>query len=134
MANQDPTVRYLSPTGLQAPRGFSHIALATGTTLVMVAGQTPVGADRNVIGIGDLAEQTRTAMRNLGTALRAAGATWDHVVARRVYTTRPTDFAVIGDAIAEVTGAITQPPQTVIGVTGLARPEFLIEIEATAVL
>ena len=127
-------VSYLQPEALQPARGFSHVSLAQGSVLVSVAGQTPVDKNFNVIGRGDLAEQTRAAMRNVQRALAAAGAGWEHVVRRTVFTTRPTEFLAISAAIADVTGEIEQPPQSIVGVTGLVNPDFLIEIEATAVL
>jgi enamine deaminase RidA (YjgF/YER057c/UK114 family) len=86
------------------------------------------------MGEGDLAAQTRAAMESVGIALRAAGAGWDDVVRRTIYTVAPTEFEVIARAIAEVTGESADPPQTIIGVTGLALPELMIEIEVTALL
>jgi enamine deaminase RidA (YjgF/YER057c/UK114 family) len=55
-------------------------------------------------------------------------------VRRTVYTTRPTEFLAISRGIESITGSIPAPPQSIVGVTGLVRPEFLVEIEATAVI
>jgi enamine deaminase RidA (YjgF/YER057c/UK114 family) len=110
------------------------VAVATGSRLVFVAGQTAITPDFQIIGEGDLALQTRAAMESVGTALRAAGAGWDDVVRRTIYTTAPTEFEVISRAIAEVTGGAADPPQTILGVTGLALPGLLIEIEVTALV
>lgn len=68
-------------------------------------------------------------MRNLEVALREVGATWDDIVKRTVYTTRPTEYEVITAGIDEVTGGAGHPAQTIAGVTGLAVPGLLIEIE-----
>ena len=57
---------------------------------------------------------------------------WDDIVRRTVYTTMPTEFETISSAIAEVTGGAGYPAQTIAGVTGLALPGLLIEVEATA--
>ena len=73
-------------------------------------------------------------MRNIEHALAAAGAGWDDVVRRTIYTLRPTEWETIAAAIEEVTGGAEHPAQTIIGVTGLALPGLLIEIECTAVL
>jgi enamine deaminase RidA (YjgF/YER057c/UK114 family) len=73
-------------------------------------------------------------MENVGTALAAAGAGWGDVVRRTIYTVHPTEYEVIGRAIDDVTGDAGDPPQTIIGVTSLAIPGLLIEIECTAVL
>jgi enamine deaminase RidA (YjgF/YER057c/UK114 family) len=56
------------------------------------------------------------------------------VVRRTIYTVAPTEFEVIARAIQEVTGEREHPPQTIIGVTGLALPQLMIEIEVTALL
>lgn len=124
----------IDPPGLFPPPGFSHIAIATGQRLVCVAGQTALTPEFEVVGEGDLAAQTRAAMLNVGIALGAAGAGWGDVVRRTIYTVAPTEFEVIAQAIEQVTGKIAQPPQTIIGVSGLALPQLLIEIEVTALL
>ncbi|MFW6034100.1 MAG: RidA family protein, partial [bacterium] len=88
----------------------------------------------SVIGVDDLAAQTRAAMRNIEIALNAIGASWEHVVRRTVYTLHPTEFEVITGAIEEVQGSTEHPAQTIVGVTGLAVEGLLIEIEVTVLL
>jgi enamine deaminase RidA (YjgF/YER057c/UK114 family) len=129
-----PRIELIDPPDLQPARGFSHVAVGSGSRLVFIAGQTPVDRAFTVVGPGDLGEQTRAAMRNLHLALRAVGATWADVVRRTVFTTRPTEFLEISRAIAAVTGPVRQPPQSIVGVSGLVNPQFLVEIEATALL
>lgn len=122
------------PPGLHESPGYGHVAVTSSTTLVYVAGQVALDPEFELIGAGDLAEQTRAAMRNVEIALAEGGAGWDDVVRRTIYTTRPTEWETIGAAIDEVTGERGQPPQTVLGVTSLALPELLIEIEVTAAI
>lgn len=124
----------INPPELFVPPGFSHLAIGSGRRLVFVAGQVAVAPDFTIVGGDDLAAQTRSAMENLGIALRAAGAGWHDVVRRTIYTLAPTEFETITQAIEEVTGSTEHPAQTIIGVTGLALPGLLIEIEATALL
>ena len=81
----------------------------------------------------DLHGQTAAAMRNLKTAMDAAGVGWDDIVRRTIYTTQPTEYETITKAIDEVTGSADHPAQTIVGITGLAVPGCLIEIECTAV-
>ena len=127
-------MRPLTPPALHPPPGFSHISFSTGTRLIFVAGQVAVAPDLSIIGLGDLAEQTRAAMRNVQIALEAVGATFDDVVRRTIYTTRPTEFETIAAAVEEVQGSDNHPAQTVVGVTGLALVGLMIEIEVTVVL
>lgn len=126
--------RLINPPELFPPPGFSHVAVATGQRLVCVAGQVAITPDFAVVAEGDLAAQTRAAMGSVELALRAAGAGWDDVVRRTIYTVAPTEFEVIARAIEEVTGETAHPPQTIIGVTGLALPGLMIEVEVTALL
>jgi enamine deaminase RidA (YjgF/YER057c/UK114 family) len=123
----------VNPSELHPAPGFSHIAIAEGTRLVFIAGQVALDTRFQIVG-QDLFEQTKAAMHSVGKALEAAGASWDDVVRRTVYTLHPTEYEVITRAIDEVTGGADHPPQTIIGVTGLAVPGLLIEIECTAVV
>lgn len=126
--------RRINPPELFPPPGFSHAVVAEGRRTIFVAGQVALTPDFKIIGEDDLGAQTRAAMESVGVALRAAGADWDDVVRRTIYTLAPTEFEVIGRAIEEVTGSTEHPAQTIIGVTGLAVPGLLIEIEATALV
>ena len=82
----------------------------------------------------DLYGQTAGAMRNLEVAMDAVGVRWDDIVRRTIYTTQPTEYETITRAIDEVTGGAEHPAQTLVGITGLAVPGCLIEIECTAVV
>lgn len=122
----------VNPSGLHPAPGFSHVALAEGTRVVHLAGQLGLEADFS-LAAEDLFGQTVKAMQNVEVALRSAGVGWDDVVRRTIYTLHPTEYEVITRAIDEVTGGADHPAQTIVGVTGLAVPGCLIEIECTAV-
>ena len=121
----------VNPPELHPAPGFSHVAIAEGTRVVHFAGQLGLHADFSLVADG-LHGQTVGAMRNLAVAMRAAGVGWDDVVRRTIYTTEPTAYEVITQAIDEVTGGAAHPAQTIVGITGLAGPGCLIEIEGTA--
>ena len=111
----------INPPEIHPAPGFSHVVIAEGTRQTFFAGQTAISPDFEVIGGDDLHAQTVASMRNLEIAMRAAGVTWDQIVRRTIYTT-------------EVTGQTEDfPAQTILGVTGLAIPGLLVEIECTAV-
>jgi enamine deaminase RidA (YjgF/YER057c/UK114 family) len=120
----------INPPELHPTPGFSHIAVPTGARLVFVAGQVALDRDFNVVG-DNLAAQTKAAMENVGTALSAIGASFEDVVRRTIYTTQPNEWETIARAAEEVQGSDRNPPQTIVGVPGLALPELLIEIECT---
>lgn len=129
-----PHRELVNPPELHPAPGFSHIAIATGTKVVHFAGQVALDPQFGIVGGADLGEQTKAAMRNLEVALRAAGVNWGDVVRRTVYTLHPTEYETITAAIDEVTGGADHPAQTIVGITGLAVPGLLIEIECTAVV
>ena len=124
----------VNPAGLHPAPGFSHVAIASGTKVVHFAGQVALAPDFALVGGDDLYEQTRATMRNLATAMEAAGVEWGDIVRRTIYTLQPTEYETITRAIDDVTGGAAHPAQTIVGVTGLAVPGLLIEIECTAVL
>ena len=128
------TVQLINPRELHPAPGYSHIAIGKGQRLVCFAGQVALATDFSIIGGDDLAAQTRAAMKNLESALNAVGASWGDIVRRTIYTLAPTEVATISEAIESVTGSSEHPAQTIVGVTGLALPGLLIEIEATALL
>jgi enamine deaminase RidA (YjgF/YER057c/UK114 family) len=118
-----------NPAGIHPPPGYSHTVVATGSRLAFIAGQAALAPDFQLVGGDDLASQTRQAMANLAIALDELGGTWDDVVRATVYTTRPHDYEEIGGAMAEAMGGAAPPAQVLLGVTGLALPELLVEIE-----
>ena len=121
-----------NPDGLHPAPGFSHLAIAKGTRVVHFAGQLGLNPDFSLVA-EDLHGQTVGAMRNVEIAMEAAGVGWDDIVRRTIYTTEPTAYETITAAVDEVTGGAAHPAQTIVGVTGLAVPGCLIEIECTAV-
>ena len=123
----------INPPELHPAPGFSHVAVAEGTRVVHLAGQVALDREFGIVGGDDLGEQTRAAMRNVEAVLTAAGAAWGDVVRRTVYTLHPTEYETITAEIDDVTGGAEHPAQTIVGVTGLAVPGLLIEIECTAV-
>jgi enamine deaminase RidA (YjgF/YER057c/UK114 family) len=119
----------VNPSTIHPPPGYSHIVEATGSRLAFVAGQVALDQSFAVVGEGDLGAQTRQVMTNLQRALDELGATWDDVVKSTVYTTQPHEYEVIGAAMSEAMGDAAPPAQVIAGVSGLALPELLIEIE-----
>jgi enamine deaminase RidA (YjgF/YER057c/UK114 family) len=124
------------PPGLFHNPAFSQVVVATGTRTVYVAGQVSIDEHGAVVGAGDLAAQTAQAMRNVGLALAAAGAGYADVVKITTYVVdyQPEHRAVIGAARAPFFAEGARPASTLLGVSALAVPEWLVEIEAVAVV
>jgi enamine deaminase RidA (YjgF/YER057c/UK114 family) len=100
---------------------------------VHVAGTTATGPDGAIVGVGDVAAQTRQALQNIAAALEKAGARLDHVVRTRIYVTDISQWESVGRAHGAVFGSI-RPASTMVEVKGLVSPEMLIEIEADAIV
>lgn len=124
------------PKGLLHNPGFSQVVAASGTRTIYTAGQVPIDEHGALVGAGDLAAQTAQAMHNVGLALDAAGATYADIVKITTYVVnyRPEHRAVIGKARAPFFLAGAPPASTLVGVAALALPDWLVEIEAVAVV
>ena len=133
------TVQYLNPAGLMQQTPYHHVAAASGTTHLYLSGQVSRAADGTPIAPYDLGGQVAQVMRNVATALAAAGASFENVVHQRFYVVkwRPEhteEFMGALAAVAEEVGlAFPMPPTTLIGVESLFEPDILVELEASAV-
>ena len=100
---------------------------------VYVAGTTGLGADGELVGVGDPYLQTVQALDNVEAALLAAGAELRHVVRTRIFVTNIEDWREVGKAHAERFGEI-RPACTMVEVARLISADMLVEIEADAVV
>jgi enamine deaminase RidA (YjgF/YER057c/UK114 family) len=136
-AAQGGRVELLSPKGLVQSPAFSNVCVVSGPVrTIYVGGQDAVDADGKVVGEGDLTAQTAQILRNIKTALSAAGAGPEHVVKWQVFVVEGQDFATGYAAFQTVWGKQPNPPPVITAavVKGLARPEFLVEMDAIAVV
>jgi enamine deaminase RidA (YjgF/YER057c/UK114 family) len=122
--------------GLFSNPGYSHAVAASGTRTIYTAGQVPVDETGALVGAGDLAAQTEQALRNVGLALAAAGASYADVVKITTYVVnyKPEHRAIIGKARAAFFAGGPPPASTLVGVAALALSEWLVEVEAIAVI
>jgi enamine deaminase RidA (YjgF/YER057c/UK114 family) len=124
------------PEGLLTNQGFSQVVVAMGKRTIYTAGQVSIDERGELVGGDDLAAQTAQAMRNLGLALAAAGAGYADIVKITTYVVkyRPEQRAVIGKARAPFFASGEPPASTLVGVAALALPDWLVEIEAVAIV
>lgn len=111
--------------------GFSR-AVRVGN-FVSVAGTTPIGPNRNTVGVGDPAAQTRRCLEIIRAALEEAGASLNDVIRTRIFLTRIADWERVGEAHGEFFRDI-RPASTMVQVARLIDPEWLVEIEADAII
>jgi enamine deaminase RidA (YjgF/YER057c/UK114 family) len=100
---------------------------------VFVSGQGALSADGAIVGAGDFEAQTRQVFENLSTVLEQAGGALGSIVKLTVYLTEIANVRDFGRIKAEYLPG-PQPASTAVGVTALALPEMMIEVEAFAVL
>ena len=129
--------RVITPREFGAPLGmYSHGMLAPGGELLVVAGQVGVGHDGKVAG-ADVVSQTKQAFENVRAVLEAGGCRWRDVVRLQTFLVSADDIPGFMKARQEVfpgwfaDGAY--PPNTLLVVSRLVRPELRVEIEAMAV-
>jgi enamine deaminase RidA (YjgF/YER057c/UK114 family) len=133
------TVTLVNPDGLPKPEVYRQMSIATGSKLVFLAGQVARDAQGRPVGEGDLAAQVEQAYLNIGTALVAAGGSFDDVAKLTVYVVdwTPDKMPLLGEGVARAAaklGVDPVKPITLLGVAALGEPDLLVEVEATAVL
>jgi reactive intermediate/imine deaminase len=124
---------YGRPEGSPPSNGYSHAVTFSGP-MVAVSGQVPLDADGQLVGKGDAEAQTRQVYANLAVALEAAGSRLADVVKLTVYLTDLDDLAAFRRVRDEHQNAARPPASSLVRVAGLVHPDFLVEIDALAVV
>jgi enamine deaminase RidA (YjgF/YER057c/UK114 family) len=137
MSDDSKKFRAFSPPQLPKPVGYSHLAEISAGKIIYVAGQVAMDASGNIMGQGDYTAQLKQVFANLKTALEAAGASFKNVVKLNYYIVDSVDrsqffaYREVRDKYVDISNP---PVATVVIVRGLFSPEFLVEIEAIAVV
>lgn len=124
----------LIPSTMPKSVGYSQIATVTGGALVFISGQVALDKSGNVVGKDDFRAQVQQVFENLKAAIEAEGGTFDDVIKLNSYLvdlSHLSDFREVRDQYVNVKNP---PASTAVRVAGLFRPEFLVEIEAVAVV
>ena len=124
-------VTHIQPTTIHETPGYSHIAVGAG--LAYISGQVPLEPDGTLVGAGDVEAQAAQVFANLAAALAAVGADFTDVLRLNCYI---TDASFVSGCRAARNRILPtpQPASTLAVVDALASPEWLIEIEAVAVV
>ena len=127
--------RNINPWKWQDQYGFSQgIEVTNASRVLYCAGQASVDENGKPVHAGDMRKQIEQAFRNLEAVLKASGFGLANVVRLNYYTTDVEAFLSASDVVgSRLTAAASQPSGTLLGVTKLAFPGLMIEIEATAV-
>jgi enamine deaminase RidA (YjgF/YER057c/UK114 family) len=132
--SSDPNFQLLIPETMPKSVGYSQVATVTGGTAVFVAGQVALDKSGNVVGKDDFRAQVQQVFENLKAAVEAAGGSFGDVIKLNSYfldLSRLPEFREVRDKYINLNNP---PASTTVEVPRLFRPEFLVEIEAVAVV
>lgn len=129
------SVGYLNPDNHAAPQGrYSHVAIAEPGRLAFIAGQVALDRDGALVGPNDVAAQFPQVLRNIGTVLQGIGAGFRDIVELTTYLVGEDSRAPWLEArnavYAEHFGDGPYPPNTLLIISGLVRPEMRVEVSA----
>ena len=135
MAEQ-AVVQHLNPEGLHKNPAWSNVVKVSGRAkTIYVGGQNAMDPSGQIVGKGDIAAQTEQVFRNLETALRAAGARLEHVIKWNLFVLAGQPLQPGFEVFQRMWGQRANPPViTAAMVAGLAHPDFLLELDALAVV
>ena len=129
------TIEKINPAGLHAPQDnmYAHITKATGTTTYRIGGQVAVDAEGDDVAVEDMAGQIRCCYDMVDRALSAVGLDWSDVTHIYTFTTRMDDYLEHEQAIAREYFGDAPPASTLVEVSRLVKPEWLVEVQVDAV-
>ncbi len=129
-------VQYVNPDDLSKNPAFTNVIIVTGQVkTIYIGGQDAVDASGTIVGKGDIKQQTEQVLNNLRTALKAGGAELEHIIKWNIYVVQGQPLQPAFEVFQHVWGRRPNPPAiTGMFVSGLANPDFLVEIDAIAVV
>ena len=129
-------IEFHNPPQLCPTFGWTHIVSATGGKTIHISGQVGINECGEVVGRGDLKAQTEQAFHNISLALTAVGATFQDVVKTSLFVVglKPEHVPILREVRSRYVSAKHPPASTLVGVSALVGPDWLIEIEAVAVI
>jgi len=130
-------ITYLNPPSAPPVQGlYSHVSRVAPGELAFIAGQVAIDQAGNPVGVGDMARQVQQVFANLGLILRDLGVDFGAVVQFTTYLTRADGIAAFmatrGEIFPKLFAGGKYPPNTLLVVERLVKPEFLVEVEAIA--
>jgi len=127
-------IDFINPDELLKNPAFSQIAITKGSgNTIYIGGQNAITKDLEIIGKGDIAVQTAHALKNIETALNSCNASLDDLFKLTIYIVQGQDIRKGFEGAQSFLKKLSHPPViSGIVVAGLANPDYLVEIEATA--
>ena len=129
----DKQVKFINPDTMPPTFGYTHVVEARSARTIYVSGQVPVNKEGQVVGVGDLAAQTRQVFENIKLALEAADVSFADVVKLTFFLTDISQMQVVREIRDQYINTVNPPASSAVEVRKLIRDELMIEIEAVAV-
>jgi enamine deaminase RidA (YjgF/YER057c/UK114 family) len=130
MDKQQTNLRFINRTAA----GYSHVVVAQGGRTLYISGQLALDKDGNLVGRGDLRAQVKQVFENLKARLEEGGATFKDVVKLNYYLTDASDLQGLRETRNSYINTENPPASTLVVVKQLVREEYLIEVDAVAVV
>ncbi len=127
-------VRLFNPPTIHKPTGYTHIAEVSSGRMVFISGQVALDVNGNMVGVGDFRAQAVQVFENLKAALESVGADFLHVVKFTYYIVEKNALPIVREVRNQYINVDLPPASTAVYVSELARADFLLEIEAIAVI
>lgn len=130
------TIERINPENVYEPNRniYTQVIKATGTVQVHVAGTMPWDIEKNLIGADDMAAQVAGILDNIERSLASANATRKDIVRINVYTIDVERYVNQGAPVLVAFFGDAKPVSTTVEVSRLVHPDWLVEIEATAII
>jgi enamine deaminase RidA (YjgF/YER057c/UK114 family) len=136
MADTSP-IRRINPPELGAPPGYSQVVDVRASRIIFIAGQTALDRNGDLVGKSDFAAQAERVFQNLSVALQSADCTAGNLVKLTVFLRNMRDLSAYREVRNRFFATVSPPAApavTLVEVSKLYGPDFLIEIEAIAVV
>lgn len=134
MTETNPNIAFVNPPTMPAANGYSHIAEVNGGRTIYISGQVAVDRAGRLVGPGDLRVQAIQVFTNIRTALEAVDAGFNDVVKLNFYLLDIHQIGIVREVRDQFVSTEDPPTSAAVEVRRLVRDEFLIEVEAIAIL
>jgi enamine deaminase RidA (YjgF/YER057c/UK114 family) len=130
------SVRYINPDSLNKNPAFTNVVVVEGNVrTVHIGGQDAINASGEIVGKGDIVAQTEQVLANVRAALEAGGARPEHIIKWNIYVVEGQSLQAGFAAFQNAWPEVPNPPAiTGVFVSALAHPDFLVEMDAVAVV
>jgi enamine deaminase RidA (YjgF/YER057c/UK114 family) len=130
------SVRYIDPDSLNKNPAFTNVVVVEGNVrTVHIGGQDAINASGEIVGQGDIVAQVEQVLANLRAALEAGGARPEHIIKWNIYVVEGQSLQAGFAAFQNAWPQAPNPPAiTGVFVSALAHPDFLVEMDAVAVV